>query len=356
MPQAGEIRRGSTEAVQWDGSRWQPLAAAAPTSVDHPRSFGWLDAVPGLRDVLNLPENLVKGAQALPDVARGLVHEPGATLKGFAQGSSEAATPGRIGLLSLLTAGATAPAALAAAGGEALAQGTRVATDAPNAPQSFPEAAGNVVEAAAVPGLAGALKAVPAGVERLGGTRKVAGGLIGAGLGGYEGYRYGGVPGALAGAVAGGTLGGGSPSMRALRSVLGSGAEAETVSDVAPAGVERFKPNRSGIPASKEVPGFSMPKETQGAPPTTDLPRSVLSEVDRYAPNVSGYDSQGPSGIQTSRIPYGSGSSSTSRSMQGLKKATGFSDAEREQLALQRMTPESIDRFEEDLRRAGKFR
>lgn len=26
MPQAGEIRRGSTESVQWDGSRWQPLA------------------------------------------------------------------------------------------------------------------------------------------------------------------------------------------------------------------------------------------------------------------------------------------------------------------------------------------
>lgn len=239
MPQKGEIRRGATESGQWDGSQWIPLEASKPASVDNPRSFGWLDAVPGLRDALNIPENLVKGAQALPDVARGLVHEPGATLKGFAQGTSEAATPGRVGLLALLTGGATVPAALAAAGGESIAQGTRVATDAPNAPQSFPEAAGNVLEAAAVPGVAAGLKAVPGAVESMGGTRKVAGRVLGAGLGGYEGYKYGGISGAIAGAAGGGALGGGSLKMRALRSVLGGGAAEDVATgqaETAPSG------------------------------------------------------------------------------------------------------------------------
>ena len=238
MPQNGEIRHGATESVQWDGSRWTPLTNKQPT-VDNPASFGWLDAVPGLRDVLNLPMNAVKGAGALPDVARGLINQPGATLKGFAAGASEAATPGRIGLLALLTGGATLPAALGAAGGEAIAQGTRVATDAPNAPRSFPEAAGNVAEAASVPALAGTIKAVPSAVERLGGTRNVAGRVLGAGFGGYEGYHYGGLPGMVAGAVGGGSLGGsggGSRAMRGLRAVIGGGApEAAEEAVAAPA-------------------------------------------------------------------------------------------------------------------------
>ncbi len=290
MPQQGEIRHGSTESVQWDGSRWNPITTQKG-SVDNPVSFGWLDAVPGLRDALNIPVNAVKGAQALPDVVRGLVHEPAATLKGFAGGVSEAATPGRLGLLALLTGGATLPAALAAGGGEALAQGTRVATDAPNAPQSFPEAAGNVAEAAAVPAIAGAAKAVPGVVQRLGGTRKLGSRILGAGYGGYEGYQHGGLGGMLGGAVAGGiagdVLGGGSPTMRALRMVMGGGAADEAAADVSPAGVDRYLPNRSGVPISREVPGFSMPANGTPAvePP---LPRSVLSDVDRYMPNSGG--------------------------------------------------------------------
>jgi hypothetical protein len=276
--------------------------------VDNPVSFGWLDAVPGLRDTLNIPVNAVKGARALPDVARGLVNEPGATLKGFAQGSSEAATPGRLGLLALLTGGATLPAALGAAGGEALAQGTRVATDAPNAPRSLPEAAVNVAEAASVPALAGAVKAVPGAVERLGGTRNVAGRVIGAGFGGYEGYRYGGLPGMVAGAAGGawlGGTGGGSRSMRGLRAVTGLGGDEASagVSDVAPAGVDRYLPNRSGVPKSREVPGFSMPAAAAPEPP---LPRSVMSEVDRYMPNTGG---QAPveTPIQTDRVGFSGG-------------------------------------------------
>lgn len=287
MPQIGEIRRGKTESGQWDGQRWQPITHQDP-SVDRPVSFGILDSVPGLRDVLNLPVNAVKGAEALPDVARGLIHEPAATLKGFVGGASEAATPGRLGLLALLTAGATAPAALGAAGGEALAEGGRYLTDAPNASRSLPEAAMNVVEAGSVPAVAAGLKAVPGAVGRMGGTRKVAGQLVGAGIGGYEGYRYGGVPGAIAGAVTGGAVGGGrgSASLRGLQRILGVEAAEKTASDVAPEIVDRFKPNRSGIGRSREVPGFSMPKEVPAEPP---LPRSVAADVEPYKANRSGF-------------------------------------------------------------------
>lgn len=254
MPQKGDEQHGATEHLRWDGHRWNPIEAPKPATVDNPRSFGVLDYIPGLRDALNIPENLVKGAQALPDVARGLYNEPAATLKGFAGGASEAATPGRVGLLALLTGGATVPAALAAAGGESLAQAGRVATDAPNAPQSFPEAVGNVAEAASVPGVAAGLKAVPEAVQSLGGTRKVAGRVLGAGLGGYEGYRYGGIPGAIAGAAGGGALGGmtgGSPTMRALRAVIGGGAD-EAAS--APAAIEsRVAPAVEAAPRPDSV-------------------------------------------------------------------------------------------------------
>lgn len=222
MPQQGEIRHGQTEDVVWDGSRWNPVA---PDRVDKPASVGLLNYVPGLRDMLNLPANAIKGAEALPDVASGLVHNPGATLKGFVKGTSEAATPGRVGLLALLTGGATLPAALGAAGGEALAQGGRLATDAPNAAESFPEAAGNVAEAASVPAIAAGLQALPGAVERMGGTRALASRGLGTLYGGYEGYKRGGVLGAVGGAVAGGVTGdvlsGNSRTLQVLRSVLG---------------------------------------------------------------------------------------------------------------------------------------
>ena len=251
MPQQGETRTANGETRAWSGTRWEPVAA--PQTVDQPKSFGALDYVPGLRDILNIPSNVVKGAQALPDVARGLIHEPGATLKGFGEGVSEAATPGRVGLLALLTGGATIPAALGAAGGESLAQAGRVATDAPNAPQSFPEAAGNVLEAASVPAVAAGLKAVPGAVESLGGTRKVAGRVLGAGLGGYEGYRYGGIPGAIAGAVGGGAVGGmtgGSRTMRGLRVAMGIPEAAEESATAAPSAAAPPPPVRPDVTLS----------------------------------------------------------------------------------------------------------
>ncbi len=299
MPEKGEIRRGATESVQWDGSRWTPLASARPSTVDNPTSFGWLDAVPGLRDVLNLPSNIVKGAEALPDVARGLVHEPAATLKGFAGGASEAATPGRVGLLALLSGGATLPAALGAAGGEALAEGGRVATDAPNAAQTFPEAAGNVLEAASVPAVAGALKAVPGAVERTGGTRNVAGRVLGAGFGGYEGYKYGGIPGALAGAAAGGSLGGngGSRTLRALRAVIGAPEAAEAT---APAAIARpaaaiEPPVRPDVTLS----GITMSPEAL----ERNIEATNLRDVSGYSPKMAGKLAGIPGAGESRAIP-----------------------------------------------------
>jgi hypothetical protein len=199
----------------WDGQQWQSQGGATP-SVDNPVSFGAADYVPGARDVLNLPVNAVKGIQALPDVLRGFLHEPAATLKGFAQGASEAATPQRVGLLGLLTGGATLPAALGAAGGEAVAQGVRAATDAPNKPTSLTDAATQTAEAGAVPGLAAA---VPGIANNAGTIGRAALRVGGAGIGGYEGYKYGGPVGAVGGAIAGGSLAGGGSRMRGLKAL-----------------------------------------------------------------------------------------------------------------------------------------
>ncbi len=309
MPQKGEIRHGSTEDVVWDGSRWNPTK---PDRVDTPASFGPLDYVPGLRDILNLPINAVKGAQALPDVARGLINDPAATLKGFAKGSSEAATPGRVGLLALLTGGATLPAAVGAAGGEALAQGTRLATDAPNAPKSFPEAALNVGEAASVPGIAAALQGIPAGVERLGGTKNLAKRVVGAGLGGYAGYKADGLPGALVGA-AGGAM---APSMRGiLRGALGVG-EAEAAPVAAASEAEAAGPMTKGDWISAREGRFPFQKEElpyrmEGNPSQNP------AELFPYQKDLAAEARSGPS-LPDPRDP----AVMDSPSMRGLQKAT----------------------------------
>ena len=288
MPQKGEVRHGATESGQWDGSRWVPLDKS---TVDNPASFGWLDAVPGLRDVLNLPMNAVKGAGALPDVARGLINQPGATLKGFAGGASEAATPERLGLLALLTGGATLPAALGAGAAETVAQGTRVATDAPNAPRSFPEAAGNIVGAASVPALAGTIKAVPGAVERLGGTRNVAGRVLGAGFGGYEGYQHGGIGGAVAGAAGGYSLGGkggASRAMRGLRAVVGLGGdEAAAEAATAPAAAPKPTPAPVEVPVAKpDVNWSGVTLSPEAAARTVEA--TNLRDVSGYSHDVAG--------------------------------------------------------------------
>lgn len=259
MPQVGERRSGATETVEWDGSRWAPVSAA-PSTVDNPRSFGLLDMIPGLKDALNIPENLYKGAKAAPDVLSGLVHEPAATLKGFASGASEAATPGRLGLLALLTPGlgATLPAALAAAGGQATADAIRVATDAPNAPTSFGRGVGDVAEAAAVPAVAAGLGKIPALARKIPGaigtvTSKIGPSTIGGTLGAVDGYRRGGITGAIEGGVAGATTG------RLLRALEGMTPAAEAEAAVAPA-----DPSAPHMDFSRPVPASSLTQEQIG--------------------------------------------------------------------------------------------
>lgn len=207
MPQVGETKTIGGVTGQWDGQTWRQVSggSAAPSG----RGSSLLDLVPGLSDVLHLPSNLIAGAKAVPDVVRGLVNNPGATIKGGIQGVSEAATPGRLGLLALLTGGATLPAALAAAGGEAAAQGGMVATGSPQAPTSFGDAALKTGEAAA-PALIGAginkgVSAARAALPNL--TSTGISGVGGGVLGGYEGYKRGGIPGALEGAAIGAVAG-----------------------------------------------------------------------------------------------------------------------------------------------------
>ena len=262
MPEPPKPGEHNSFGETWDGRGW---TAAKPATVDNPRSFGVLDYIPGLRDALNIPENLVKGAQALPDVARGLYNEPAATLKGFVGGASEAATPGRLGLLALLApgGGSMAARALAAAGGESAAQAGRVATDAPNAPRSFPEAAGNVAEAASVPALAGVAQGVPNAVARAGGPSGIAKRVVGAGIGGYTGYKLDGPIGGIIGAAGGAA----SPNalrairtMRGLQSVIGAGADTAAAApaaavEAAPVAEAVTRPNStlSGISLSPEA-------------------------------------------------------------------------------------------------------
>lgn len=270
-PQAGEK---NSYGETWDGYGWiAPASRPAPEPpVDKPLSFGALDYVPGLRDVLNLAPNIVKGAQALPDVARGIVRQPGATIKGFVKGASEAATPDRLGMLALLTPGlgATLSGALTAAGGESIAQAARAATNAPNAPTSLGDAATSVGEAASVPALAAAVQGVPSAVQRMGGTKQLAGRVLGAGIGGYEGYHLAGAPGAVLGTV-GGAM---APDLLRRRSLMGLtraiGPQAESASTASPRIVDRYRPNVSRV--SSEVKGFSMPEAATSEAPGAAIP------------------------------------------------------------------------------------
>lgn len=268
MPQVGETKTIDGVTGQWTGTTWRRQQPAAPPlpSVDRPTiSHPLLDMIPGLSDTLNLPFNLYKGAVAAPDVMRGLVNHPLDTLKGFLEGSSEAATPMRTGTLALLTGGATLPAALGAAGAQSGVEALRGATGAPNAATSFPQAASRVIGAAAVPGL-------PAGIGA--GARKVARvapslinektpGVIGAGLGGYEGYKRGGITGAVEGATLGGVLGSKLKVPQWLEGLLG-GAEAEA----APIAEGYVGPSESINPPrrSAEVPGSTY-REPQAREP-----------------------------------------------------------------------------------------
>jgi hypothetical protein len=140
MPQVGEQRKGATETVEWNGSRWTPVTVSPvdPGETSNP----W-----------------VAGA------------------KGFVRGASEAATPGKLGMLAaLLTGGGSIPAQMATAGGaETIAELLQTLTGSPEAPKSFGEGATRVGLAA---GTAGAGGAIGKGISKL----RNAGGLMDAAL------------------------------------------------------------------------------------------------------------------------------------------------------------------------------
>lgn len=139
MPQVGEVRRGQTESVQWDGSRWQPIAHQ-PTN----------DSFVG-------------------DLFHGITEHPLDTLKGFIQGGATGLpTAAKIvqTVAPIVTGGASIPAQMAVgAGTQMLSDLADKAAGDPNSPATF----GDFLEHAAVGGgLAGAfaggtrlLKAVP---------------------------------------------------------------------------------------------------------------------------------------------------------------------------------------------------
>jgi len=212
MPQVGETRTAGGETRQWTGARWEPVtgpvdaSAQAPLpGVDKPAvDVGVLGMIPGFSDVVNLAPNVIKGAEALPDVVRGAVHHPLDTLKGFLEGSSEAMTPARAAELGLLTGGASLAGTGVAAGLAAAGQAGQTATDAPNAPTSLPQAGGRVLEAAALPASGAALgKAAEIARTINPRTLKIGGEILGGATGAYEGYEHGGVPGAILGAGTG---------------------------------------------------------------------------------------------------------------------------------------------------------
>ncbi len=267
--------------------------------------------IPGVEDVVNLPSNLVKGAKALPDVLRNFFTHPKETAKGFVQGASEAATPGRTGLLALLSGGATLPATLAAAGGQAAAEGARVATDAPNAPHSLGDAALDVAGAASTPGLAAA---VPAGLAKAGGAAKFIKRGLGGALGGYEGYKYGGVPGGVVGALGGAAVGGGDVRLPGRLAPLsdflaGDSAAAEVKPSVPEAtfGPSAAPGARPGF-RSVEVPGSSF-KGLQDAAGVGRDPQLLAPDAGQPPmPNRSGYTAgpipEAPSeGFQSPEMP-----------------------------------------------------
>ncbi len=297
-PQTGETRA-------WDGSSWVPMAQAGPVpasaqppmpSVDKPAvDVGALRLIPGFSDAVNLAPNLVRGAEALPDVARGLVHHPLDTLKGFLQGSSSALTPERAGELALLTGGATLPAAAGAAGLAGIGQAGQAATGAPNAPISGPEAAWRMAGAAAIPGLpAIGGKVLGAAGSLSPKTMKTIGGSVGALTGGYEGYEHGGVPGAVLGAGSGawgGARVGDILSNMIPASVRGLEGGAE---GAAPAFGDAWKPR-----VSSEVPGSSYRDPFPSSSPAQEPPgwyRSSSSPEDEILARLT--DSQ-PSGTAT---------------------------------------------------------
>lgn len=128
-PQVGEQRHGETESVQWDGSRWAPIARNPSAEAGyHP----------------------------------GLATDPtSASLQGFLSGASEAATPGKIGALAAMLVPGMAPAILTGAGAMAGTDMLRRLFDTANAPTGMGDLGRDVVESAMPSAVGGAINAIP---------------------------------------------------------------------------------------------------------------------------------------------------------------------------------------------------
>lgn len=297
MPQIGEIRHGQTESVQWDGGRWVPIGGS--TSSTSSNSPSLLDYIPGVRDVVNLPSNLVKGVSAIPGVVSGLANNPSATVKGFVQGASDAATPDRVGLLSLLLGGAGLPAVLAAGGGEAGAKIGQAVTDSPNKPKTFGDAATQVGEAAAVPAIPAtfnkATQVVKSAVPSVSGT-----GLTGAAIGGYEGYKRGGLLGGAEGAVTGYYLGNKASK---LEQILGALKDKEGTSAATEAQIAADAPPETESTAQetmRKAKGVEIPTEPTGGWGSSNITAPAQS----YAPgNTSEGVQRGLADVRAAQAP-----------------------------------------------------
>src|SRR6202049_4756252 len=177
-PMLGERRVGKTETVEWQGDQWAP--------VQH-------------------DPNVAPGGSA--GYHPGLNTSSGnAMLQGFLSGSAGEVTPGKVGTIAALagalpSGGASLlPLAAGAAGAMGGAEAVQSHYGTPNAPQSGMEALGGMLEAGAAPIVSGAMAKAPGMLASL--PAKVSG-AGGAALGGYEGYKTGGIPGAVVGAAGG---------------------------------------------------------------------------------------------------------------------------------------------------------
>lgn len=146
MPQPGEIRRGATESVQWDGSRWNVIPNEAPAQGGFFHDLGALTAHP---------------LDTLSDLLHGAVSHPAATAEGFAQGAATGLpTAAKIVQTAapFVTDGASIPLQMAVgAGTQGLADVADKAAGDPGAPATFTDLLERMAGGAAIPGILGAL-------------------------------------------------------------------------------------------------------------------------------------------------------------------------------------------------------
>lgn len=274
MPQVGERRSGPTETVEWDGSRWNPIAQTSAEAGYHP------------------------GLNTSPTEAM---------LQGFLSGASEGALSPQGKAAISGGAALLGPAGIpVAAGAEGLAALLGTHYGVSDAPQSFGEAAADVAEPTASTALFGA--AIPAGLKYAATLPKTVTGAGGALYGGYKGYKYGGIPGAIEGAVLGGTTGTAMPRLlRAIGGLAGGAAEADNVA-VRPAGTKaqtlndvldgilndyRQEPaetpytrNTNPTPDVRSIDRGNLATPPAPEPPVSPLPHADSAESDNILHNM----------------------------------------------------------------------